>query len=169
MRRLNLDPVTHLTGDIHHRPTVRAIILQGEQILLVYTKRYDDFSLPGGGIDAGESNEQALARELREEIGATQFSITNPFGIYDEYRHDHKVPGKIWYIQSHYYVCELLAPLAEATPEDYEIRSGLEARWVTLDDAIAHNMNTSRSANAGMSLKRELEVLQQIKQHLVNY
>ena len=48
------------------RETARAIILKGEKILLLYTARYDDYSLPGGGIDTGESVEEVLIRELQE-------------------------------------------------------------------------------------------------------
>jgi 8-oxo-dGTP pyrophosphatase MutT (NUDIX family) len=169
MRSLNQHPIKQLHGNVYQRPTVRAIVVKDEQILLVYTQRYDDFSLPGGGIDKDESHEQALKRELREEIGATQFSILAPFGRYVEYRHDTKVAGKVWHIESYYYVCQLDAPLVAATPEDYEVRSGLEARWVAIDDAIAHNQNTIDGGTAGLSIVRELAVLQQIKQTLVNY
>ena len=36
------------------RHAARGIVVKGERILLVYTQRYDDYSLPGGGIDEGE-------------------------------------------------------------------------------------------------------------------
>lgn len=57
-------------GTVFIRNTARAIVLKGEQILLLYTARYDDYSLPGGGVDEGESIEQGLLRELHEETGA---------------------------------------------------------------------------------------------------
>ena len=51
------------------RLTSRAIALKGTDILLMYTARYEDFSLPGGGIDEGEDIRSAAMRELTEETG----------------------------------------------------------------------------------------------------
>jgi 8-oxo-dGTP diphosphatase len=39
------------------------------EILLVHRPRYDDWSLPKGKLDAGESFEEAAVREVAEETG----------------------------------------------------------------------------------------------------
>jgi ADP-ribose pyrophosphatase YjhB (NUDIX family) len=36
------------------RNAARAIILKGDMILMLYTARYHDYTLPGGGVDKGE-------------------------------------------------------------------------------------------------------------------
>jgi len=66
------------------RPTATAIILYKNKILL--TKRsispfkgWWDFT--GGFVDGGESPEEALAREMKEEIGLTEYTKSF-FGIY---------------------------------------------------------------------------------------
>jgi 8-oxo-dGTP pyrophosphatase MutT (NUDIX family) len=41
----------------------------GTEILLVHRPRYDDWSLPKGKLDPGESHKQAAVREVREETG----------------------------------------------------------------------------------------------------
>jgi 8-oxo-dGTP pyrophosphatase MutT (NUDIX family) len=41
----------------------------GIEILLVHRPRYDDWSLPKGKLDAGESWEDAAIREVEEETG----------------------------------------------------------------------------------------------------
>ena len=43
----------------------------GKQVLLMYHLSSDGFGLPGGHIDAGETPDVALKRELREELGIT--------------------------------------------------------------------------------------------------
>jgi 8-oxo-dGTP diphosphatase len=40
-------------------------------VLLVHRPRYDDWSLPKGKADAGESDEECALREVREETGLT--------------------------------------------------------------------------------------------------
>ncbi len=41
----------------------------GVEIVMVHRPRYDDWSLPKGKLDKGESWEQAALREVEEEVG----------------------------------------------------------------------------------------------------
>lgn len=45
------------------------ILIENKRIGVVKSAVYNDFFLTGGGIDEGESDEEALRREAREEIG----------------------------------------------------------------------------------------------------
>lgn len=48
---------------------VRAIILRDEQVLLVRHTYLKGWYLPGGGVNHAESPQQAIIREVREEVG----------------------------------------------------------------------------------------------------
>lgn len=58
------------------RETARAVILQDDRFLLIRRTRQNSeggidnwLSIPGGGIDLGETPEQAVTREVKEELG----------------------------------------------------------------------------------------------------
>jgi 8-oxo-dGTP diphosphatase len=66
------------------RPTVTGLVLYQNKLLL--TRRAvapfkDWWDLPGGFMDRGESPQEAIQRELREETGLA-IAITRLFGIY---------------------------------------------------------------------------------------
>ncbi len=46
-----------------------ALVVRNEKILMIKTLRYDRWELPGGGIEDGETAEEAAIRELKEECG----------------------------------------------------------------------------------------------------
>jgi len=49
-------------------PTVGLIIIKRRKLLLALSKNKGCFYLPGGKIDQSESNEEALCREIAEEL-----------------------------------------------------------------------------------------------------
>ena len=60
----------------HKRECVRGIIKNGDKIMLLKRNKNGEeyYVFPGGGIEKGETKEQALRREIFEEVGA---KITN--------------------------------------------------------------------------------------------
>lgn len=53
--------------DLEQRIGVYAVIVKDGKILL--TRQWDGYSLVGGGVDKGESLEDAFVREVKEETG----------------------------------------------------------------------------------------------------
>ena len=53
------------------RKAARAIVIHNDCLLVIYRSKYgkEYYTLPGGGIDAGETPEQAIIREMHEETG----------------------------------------------------------------------------------------------------
>jgi 8-oxo-dGTP diphosphatase len=94
------------------------------ETVLVHRPRYDDWSLPKGKLDEGESFEEAALREVEEETGL-RCDLGDFLGE-TTYR-DNKGREKLvrfWTME---------AGEGEFTPDD-EVD---ELRWVRLDDAAA--------------------------------
>jgi ADP-ribose pyrophosphatase YjhB (NUDIX family) len=155
---LNLEDQT-----IFQRRAARAIALDGENILLLYTERYHDYSLPGGGIDREEDIEEGLIRELQEETGAQNIREIKEFGIYEEYRPWYKPEFDVQHMISYCFTCQVDRELGETSYEDYEVKNGMKALWVNIHEAIAHNEETIKnSEKKGMSIERENFILKLI-------
>ena len=145
------------------RLSTRGIATQGTNILLMYTERYEDYSLPGGGLDLDEDQVTGMMRELTEETGAINIKNIEPYGIYEEYRPWHKADYDIQHMISYCFTCEVNNELGATSLEAYEIKNGMKAMWVDIHEAIAHNLNTiATSEKKGMSIERETFLLQRI-------
>lgn len=57
------------------QPSVRGIIIRDGKVAMVHSLKYDYYKFPGGGMEPGESLEQALRREVAEEAGLQVTSI----------------------------------------------------------------------------------------------
>jgi ADP-ribose pyrophosphatase YjhB (NUDIX family) len=148
---------------IFTRLATRCITLQGSSILLMYTERYEDYSLPGGGLDLGEDKTEGMMRELREETGAQGIKNIKPFGIYEEYRPWYKPDYDIQHMISYCYTCDINKELGAANLEAYEKKNGMKAVWIDIHEAIKYNKNTiATSEKKGMSIEREVFLLELI-------
>jgi ADP-ribose pyrophosphatase YjhB (NUDIX family) len=160
--------IKKLSGSQFIRLATRAIILRGKNILLLYTKRYQDYSLPGGGIEAEETHHDALTRELKEETGARNVKNIKPFGLYEEFRPWHKPEFDIVHIKSYCYTCVVDDVLDKPSLEPHEINNGMSPTWVNIYQAIAHNEKTIvQSTKKGLSVERETFLLKVIANELL--
>jgi ADP-ribose pyrophosphatase YjhB (NUDIX family) len=167
---------------IHHHPEVktlenkstftrlatRGIAIQGNTILLLYTARYEDYSLPGGGLDLGEDKVEGMIRELSEETGAKDIRNIKPFGAYEEYRPWYKPDYDIQHMISYCYTCDVSKELGVSNMESHEINNGMKAIWINIHEAIKHNKKTmTTSDKKGMSIERETFLLELIAETLI--
>ena len=161
--------ITDMSAKSFTRKATRAIVLNGDDILLLYTKRYHDYSLPGGGIDEGESNVDGLIRELKEETGAHNVQNIQEFGLYEEFRPWHKAGFDIVHMESYCYFCTIDDELLDPELESHEIDNGMHPIWMNIHQAISHNEHTmANSDKKGLSIERETFLLQRIIKECLN-
>jgi 8-oxo-dGTP pyrophosphatase MutT (NUDIX family) len=153
-----------LAGRILRRQAARGIVLREEQILLLYTERYNDFSFPGGGIDEGEDLATGLERELAEETGARDIRIHGHFGYIEEFRPHWNPEFDLMHMTSHFYHCDVAPELAEVRMEHYEVANGMRPLWVSVEDALRHNKAVMgrKEKSMGLSIQRETFMLEQV-------
>lgn len=156
-------------GRTLRRHAARGIVLRENRILLLFTERYNDFSLPGGGVDQGEEITIALKRELEEETGARDVRVKEHYGFIEEYRPHWKPEYDLMHMTSHFFVCDVAPELADVRMESYEIANGMKPVWVSVSEAMEHNREvmTRQEKTMGQSIQRETFMLERISRELV--
>ena len=141
---------------------MRAVILRGRDLLMVFSSTVGDYKFPGGGVQEGESHAQALARELREECGASLLSVDSELGAVIEYNFAKENDFDVFKMTSHYYFCQVEDGLGAQNLDGYEKDLGFKPVWINIDHAISTNKSLLNSDKIPEWLKRETFVLEYI-------
>ena len=151
----------------HDRIIVRAIVYDKDANLYFMRADRDDkfgrcrlIETSGGGVENGEELEEALKRELREELGA-EVEITCKIGIVSDYYnliHRHNI--------NHYYLCRVLSfgdtHLMQNEIDDFHLKT-LKLRY---EQAFDEYVIRSSSKLGKLIAKRELPVLMRARKML---
>lgn len=150
----------------NYREAVRAVVLNGESILMVHTNK-GDYKLPGGGINHGETHEEAIKREVKEETGYIVRNIAEKIGIFTEIKPDEFEENSIFEMVSYYYECEVGEEQTTQQLDDYEYDMNFKPQWILLDEAINQNekLIEDKSTYKNRWIHRETKILKSIKQH----
>jgi 8-oxo-dGTP pyrophosphatase MutT (NUDIX family) len=151
---------------VYKRDSARAIIFDGDKLVMVRSEKYGDYSFPGGGIEKGETTEAALEREVLEETGyRVRTETIRPYGHYLILRRGvHQV--EIFEQDNFYYTCQLdmANPSALQLDDGYETEYDYRVVFATLEEAIAANEKLEDN-KAVPWVPRELYVLRELAQN----
>ena len=127
---------------------VGAVIVDGNRVLLVQ-RAHDplkgQWSLPGGAVDVGETLNEAVRREIREETGLDV--VVGPVvEVLD--RIHHTADGRVEY---HFVLIDYLCTVAGGTMAFSS--DAADARWVPVDDLPRYAMTDVATAVIGKALE----------------
>ena len=151
-------------GTAFVRPSSRCIAIKDGKVAMVYSKKYDYYKFPGGGIESGESREDALIRETLEEAGLAVVSES-----IREFGYVHRIqksgaPDADFFVQDNfYYLCDVRDEAMSQKLDDYEESEGFTPVWVLPDTAIKANRKQEHGPKDPNMIEREVKVLEILK------
>ena len=147
-------------GNVYSRPSVRAIIIANQKVLMVHSLKYDYYKFPGGGIEAGESLPEALCREVREESGMmVDPASIREFGLV--HRRSRGDNGGVFIQDNFYFLCDAQEHVGQQL-DAYEADEGFTPEWITPEHAIETNRYHNHGASEHIMLEREALVLERL-------
>lgn len=126
-------------------PSVNVVVTDDQdRILLIRRSDNDNWAIPGGAIDLGESLTQAAIRETKEETGI-DCDITGLVGIYTDPKHVILYTSDGEARQEFSVVLTAKARGGQPTPSD----ESTEVRWVKPDAVLDYSMDRSMRLRVG--------------------
>lgn len=105
-------------------------------IAMMFMSKPKLYKLPGGGIEEGETKEEAFLREIREETGCTS-EIIDELGYFEEHKYKND------FMQHSYcFIARVINSNSELKLTESESQLGMEVKWMEYEEAI-HVMNHS--------------------------
>lgn len=148
------------------RPSVRAVIIKDGMAAMVYSRKFDYYKFPGGGIEKGESHVEALIREVREETGldVIPVSITG-YGSVLRVQKSEKNENEVFEQENFYYLCNTTEKCGKQQLYEYENDEGFTLEFVSPDHAIEVNRSHEHYGYDSQLIEREAKVLEHLTEN----
>lgn len=147
------------------RSAVRAVIRKGGRLALVKCEREGYYKFPGGGIEPGETQLDALIRETREETGLHIIpESVRPLGMVHEVRHG-LYCEEIFDQRSYYYLADVRDDHSAPELDGYEAELGYTLAFADPQAACEANLRIA-AQQEGTFLRREAHILSLVNEQI---
>lgn len=144
------------------RPSVRGIIFRDGKLALIHNGKFDYYMFPGGGIEEGESHEEALIREVKEESGLVVIPESiHEYGSALRLSKSNHFENTIFEQKNYYYLCETQDTIETTEFDVHEIEEQYSLVFLTPKEAVKRNRtNDHGEENGGVWIERETRVME---------
>ena len=148
-------------GKIISRNAVRAVIIHENKILMVHSGKTNEYKFPGGGIEEGETVEEALTREVLEEAGCNVIRIDEKIGIMTEFGIAEEDKNSVFKMISEYYNVIIDNNQFDQKLDKYEEELEFIPCWIEIEKAYKTNREIIADGYASTPwIRRETRVLE---------
>ena len=162
-----------INTDVKPYNAARAVLLDDNNMIAVlYLRKYEFYTLPGGGIDHGETAVQGLAREMLEETGCN-CEIIHHLGIIEENSLTYN-----WWVHSECFLARIKGEKGTPSLTQRELDEEPHVQWHSMQEALRlietqniDNMPNVESARNAVAMKiiqeRDITMLHEAMAHIV--
>ena len=146
-------------GYICIRPSARGIIIRNNKVAMVYSKKYNYYEFPGGGIKNNETPVDAMIREVKEETGLNIInSLIKEFGICHCIQKGD--PEDIFIQDNYFYIASVTDKIDKTCLDDYEKEEEYQFVFVDALTAIKNNRSTKYRYFDSVLVERDAKILE---------
>ena len=125
MKKIDIIGKNYFGAYTKTRTACRAVVVRNNELLLSYETLTDQWMLPGGGIESGETEEECCIRETAEETGVVVRPSECLLEIDEFYENERFV--------NRYFVCKAIGETVMNLTEN-EKKAGAEPRRMPYDE-----------------------------------
>jgi 8-oxo-dGTP pyrophosphatase MutT (NUDIX family) len=148
-------------GSVFVRPSVRAIIIEDQKVLMVHSLKYDYYKFPGGGIEKGEDPVTAMMRETREEAGlVVKPESVKEYGLVHRIQKSDTDETECFIQDNYYYLCQAEEGGVAQQLDLYESEEKFTLEYVDPETVIAKNRSVFLTPYDPVMFEREARVVE---------
>lgn len=144
--------------DVKHKIAARALIIKDNKVAVLFSRKYNAYITPGGGVEKNETIEEACVREVKEETGLIVNTIEKVAVL------DCNYPNST--IVHNYFVCEVIKETNNTNKTDHEKDQDLELKWLNYKEVKHAFSSTTESYKYDIWMQREFSVIPELRRYL---